>query len=35
VAFQLVAFQLVACLWEACPLEYDLQVELVEKEVEV
>jgi hypothetical protein len=35
VAFQLVAFQLVACLWEACPLEDDLQLELVEREVVV
>jgi hypothetical protein len=30
-----VAFQLVACLLVACPLEDDLQVELVEKEVVV
>jgi hypothetical protein len=30
-----VAFQLVACLLEAFPLEDDLQVELVEREVEV
>jgi hypothetical protein len=30
-----VAFQLVACLWEACPLEDDLQLELVEREVVV